>query len=130
GSCTRISPEAPVPIVDVNCKRYCLGGAANGVANLKAVGCYVGFCSVSGNDEGRRTALELLQQHAVDEVELVSDMERKTLVKTRISTDDQCLLRIDEGTTSKISAATEQKLMDNITRLYSTFDAILISDYN
>jgi len=130
GNCTRISPEAPVPVVDVNQKKYCLGGAANVAANLRSLGCQVSFCSVTGNDEGRDSALRLLKKSGIESNYLLSDPTRSTLVKTRITTPEQCLIRIDEGTHSPISSSTEEKLIKQIEVLYKNCDAVLIADYN
>src|SRR5690606_12480982 len=85
GDCTRISPEAPVPVIDVNEKNYCLGGAGNVVANLKAMGCEVSFCAVTGEDEGRDAALELLDEKGLATDDIIADPARKTLIKTRVT---------------------------------------------
>lgn len=130
GNCTRISPEAPVPVVDVDKKKFCLGGAANVAANLKSLGCQVSFCSVTGNDEGRDIALGLLNKSGIESNYLLSDPTRSTLVKTRITTSEQCLIRIDEGTHSSISSSIEEKLSKQIELLYENCDAVLIADYN
>src|SRR5690554_12383 len=130
GNCTRISPEAPVPVVDVNQKKYCLGDAANVAANLKSLGCQVSFCSVTGGDEGRDIALRLLKKSGIESDYLLSDTTRSTLVKTRITTSKQCLIRIDEGTHSSISSSVEKKLIEQIEILYKNCDAVLIADYN
>jgi len=130
GACTRISPEAPVPIVDVHNKKYCLGGAANVAANLRALGCQTVFCSVTGKDNGRDTALNLLKQANISSPDLLYDNQRNTLVKTRITTAEQCLIRIDEGTTDSISSLTERNLIAQIEKLYEDCDAVLIADYD
>jgi len=130
GHCTRIAPEAPVPVVDVNDKKYCLGGAANVAANLKALGCQTMFCSVTGCDDGRTLALNLLQDAGINSLYLLEDPERRTLLKTRISTDGQCLVRIDEGTHSLLSEGTQARLIKKIKEGYAMCDAVLIADYD
>lgn len=130
GHCTRISPEAPVPIVDVDSKKYCLGGAANVAANLKALGCQTIFCSVTGSDDGRALALSLLQKAGIDASDLLEDAQRRTLIKTRVSTEEQCVVRIDEGTHSSLSKDTEALLVEKIKQRYAECDAIIIADYD
>jgi len=130
GNCTRISPEAPVPVVDVNQKKYCLGGAANAAANLRSLGCEVVLCSVTGMDDGREMALKLLKKAEIENIELLGDKERSTLIKTRIATNEQCLIRADEGTCTPISPFTEKKLIAKIEKLYGSCDAVLIADYD
>ncbi len=130
GDCTRISPEAPVPVVDINEKKYCLGGAGNVVANLKALGCDVRFCSVTGQDQGRESVLRLLHQNGVPTNDIVADTTRKTLIKTRITTGKQCLIRVDEGCCDNISGNTEDELIARLERLYDEVDAVLIADYD
>lgn len=130
GDCTRISPEAPVPVVDVNEKKYCLGGAGNVVANLKALGCEVAFCTVTGQDEGRESALQLLTQNGVQTHDIVADPARRTLIKTRVTTGKQCLIRIDEGCCDNISGRTEDELITRLENLYDGADALLIADYD
>jgi D-beta-D-heptose 7-phosphate kinase/D-beta-D-heptose 1-phosphate adenosyltransferase len=130
GDCTRISPEAPVPVVDVNEKKYCLGGAGNVVANLKALGCEVMFCAVSGQDEGRDAALRLLKENGVATDNIIADPDRRTLIKTRVTTGKQCLVRIDEGSCDSISGTQEDELIHRIESLYARADALLIADYD
>lgn len=130
GDCTRISPEAPVPVVDVNDKKYCLGGAGNVVANLKALGCQVTFCTVTGQDEGRESALQLLAENGVHTDNILADPTRRTLIKTRVTTGKQCLIRIDEGSCDSISGSIEDELIARLENLSESADAVLIADYD
>lgn len=130
GDCNRIAPEASIPIIDVAHKQYCLGGAANAAANLKALGCEVFFCSVVGDDEVAKHAEGLLKRSDMDNGYLVKDLQRQTLLKTRLATASQLLLRCDEGTTSAISVTTEKQLIQQLTTAYKLCDLVLIADYH
>ncbi|WP_410221499.1 D-glycero-beta-D-manno-heptose 1-phosphate adenylyltransferase [Pedobacter sp.] len=130
GNCQRIAPEASVPVIDVNQKHSCLGGAANVAANLNALGAQVMFCTVIGKDDASLEAKQLLNDLGIDETYTVIDHERKTIIKTRISSESQLIVRFDEGTESPINAATEQRIIGQIEKIFPFCDAVLISDYN
>ncbi|WP_353137354.1 D-glycero-beta-D-manno-heptose 1-phosphate adenylyltransferase [Pseudopedobacter sp.] len=130
GNCQRIAPEASVPVIDIHEKHTCLGGAANVAANLSALGAKVMFCTVTGKDGALTEALHLLKTSGIADKYLIADVSRKTIIKTRISSESQLIVRFDEGTDSKINAATEARLIKHIENAYKSCDAILISDYN
>jgi D-beta-D-heptose 7-phosphate kinase/D-beta-D-heptose 1-phosphate adenosyltransferase len=130
GSCNRLAPEAPVPVVDIMDKSYCLGGAANVAANLKALGAGVLFCTVTGQDQNAKKGQELLINAELSSKWLVKDPARATLIKTRITTPAQAMLRYDEGTATPLSPETEGRLLENIRKAYQQCDAVLIADYN
>ncbi len=130
GTCTRLAPEAPVPVVDIYEKCYCLGGAANAAANLKALGAEVLFCTVTGKDEIGVKGVELLTAAGISTKWMVKDAQRKTLLKTRIMTATQPLVRFDEGTLTKVEAAAETLFLAHIRNAYAACDAVLIADYD
>lgn len=129
GSCNRIAPEASVPVVDLNEKEICLGGAANVAVNLAALGANVTFCTVVGNDMAFDEAKLLLAKHWIDTKFILADKNRTTITKTRVSTTSQTLVRFDEGTTMPLAAKTEALLIDELITNYSLADAVLIADY-
>lgn len=130
GSCSRIAPEASIPIVDLQTKNNCLGGAANAAANLKTMGAKVIFCSVAGYDDGFVKAQSLLEKMGINSHFIVNDENRNTLVKTRVSSNSQTIVRYDEGTTDWIGLSTEAKLIAQIEITHGLCDAILIADYD
>lgn len=130
GSCSRIAPEASIPIVDLNTKVHCLGGAANVAANLKAMGAEVLLTSVTGDDETLMMAKDLLKEIEVSSRYIVADKDRKTLLKTRVGSNSQTLVRYDEGSIDTICTITEAQLIAQIKRAYRRCDAVLIADYN
>src|SRR5690606_26067396 len=115
--------------IDVLNKSYYLGGAGNVAANLKALGGQIFFCSVTGKDNGKNIAIKLLKQAGIQTQNLFSEEQRSTLIKTRITTAEQCLIRIDEGTISNLSLLSERNLILRIESLYNKCDAVLIADY-
>ncbi len=130
GSCSRIAPEASIPIVDLQTKKVCLGGAANVAANLKAMGAKVLICSVAGCDDGLAMAKDLLEKMGIESHCIVKDENRHTLIKTRVSSNSQTIVRYDEGTTEWIGANSEANLILQIEAVHGFCDAILIADYN
>jgi D-beta-D-heptose 7-phosphate kinase/D-beta-D-heptose 1-phosphate adenosyltransferase len=130
GSCTRLAPEASVPVVDVFDKSYCLGGAANAAANLSAMGAKVLFCSVTGNDDMANLSQQLLQKSGINGNFIVTDSSRNTIVKTRVCSSSQTLVRFDEGSENPLAIAAETALIDFLHQAYFKCDAVLIADYD
>ncbi|UKT62596.1 PfkB family carbohydrate kinase [Pedobacter mucosus] len=129
GTCSRIAPEASVPIIDLESTKQCLGGAANVAANLNALGAEVFFISVTGNDTAADQVFELLNQADVSNNYIVRDSTRTTLKKTRVTSDSHTIVRFDEGSTDFIAQISEERVIKNIHEIYDKVDAILISDY-
>src|SRR5688500_3296907 len=96
GNCTRLAPEASVPVVDIVSKKHCLGGAANAAANLSAMGCKVLFCTVTGKDAVSESAMQLLEGAGISSSLVVQAKERHTIVKTRVTAPSHTLVRYDE----------------------------------
>src|ERR1700761_7565031 len=94
GNCDRISPEAPVLIVDTKKEEYTLGGAGNVVKNLISLGANTGIATVCGNDEGLKIVDREFEQLKVTNRKLVIDASRKTTVKSRVVSGNHQLLRI------------------------------------
>src|SRR5690606_3471633 len=97
GDSTRLSPEAPVPVVDVQSDNWVPGGAANVAANLTALGAQVFFCSVVGAVIEADRACALATGAGFSSDCLIREENRKTLVKTRVLADGHPLARIDRG---------------------------------
>ncbi|MCE3295542.1 MAG: PfkB domain protein [Crocinitomicaceae bacterium] len=131
GNVSRISPEAPVPIVSLRATDERLGGAANVALNLASLGASPVICSLIGDDfEGKRLAGLFAENNMASEG-LVKSEGRKTTVKTRIIGNNQQLLRIDSEQTDDISKADEDRLFAKIEALIgSGIDALVFEDYN
>lgn len=132
GKVSRVSPEAPVPIVNFSNKEERLGGAANVALNLKALGATPILCSVIGNDTAAKNFNELLSERALPTHGMVQSPNRKTTVKTRVIGNNQHLLRIDNEDTHDINSEEEQKIIQRVKQLIAseTIDAIIFEDYN
>ncbi len=129
GSSNRISPEAPVPVVDIKKETKLLGGAGNVVNNLIALGARVSVASVIGDDEVGKELLLMLKKIGVDSSLVVIEDGRKTTQKGRVIASNQQVIRFDSETKTDILKASEDKLLSLISKEINRFDAILISDY-
>jgi len=124
GNVIRISPEAPVPVVEVNKDTSCLGGAGNASHNLKSLGAFPLLVGVVGNDaEG-----QWIKENVTDNRGIIADDNRPTIVKTRIIAHQQQVVRVDLEKKTAISSMIEEQLFNFIRE--ETYDGILISDYN
>lgn len=131
GSVGRVSPEAPVPIINHSGGEERLGGAANVALNLVSLGAKVAISSVVGNDRDGKTAFDLLKSENISTEGIVSSDERITTIKTRIIGNHQQLLRIDQEQTEDISAKEENEILSKLEDLLKQgYDAIIFQDYN
>jgi len=129
GETSRISPEAPVPVVGVQRESSRLGGAANVAANIKSLGGEPILVSVLGNDEGGRQLREAFTSRKISDSNLVVDSERPTVKKTRVIARSQQVVRIDREVTSKLSSSTLASMSAKIEAVADEIDGVLISDY-
>ncbi|MDD2852418.1 MAG: D-glycero-beta-D-manno-heptose-7-phosphate kinase [Desulfuromonadaceae bacterium] len=129
GKTERISPEAPVQIVDVLREELRLGGAGNVVHNLATLGAQVSVCSVVGDDPAGCELLENFCRHHVDIRAIFSDAGRHTSRKTRVVAAHQQIVRIDRESRETLPAAVEQQLCCWIADHAGEFRAIVLSDY-
>ena len=132
GSVERISPEAPVPVVNVNKTENRLGGAANVAQNLAALQLTPILCSVIGCDETGAIVKELLRQKSLCADYCVEIPERKTTNKQRILSGNHQILRIDTEQTNEISANVRDILFKSVCRAIDTHnaEAIVFEDYD
>jgi rfaE bifunctional protein kinase chain/domain len=131
GTVTRISPEAPVPIVGLSAKENRLGGAANVALNIVSLGAEAIICSVIGADIDGNELINILEKEGVNSFGLLQSDTRKTTVKTRIIGNNQQLLRIDSEQTNEINNRDEINLLEKIDQLLKEgIDAVIFEDYN
>ncbi len=128
GSCNRISPEAPVQIVDVTKETNVLGGAGNVVNNLVALGSDVTVLSVVGEDKIADELTKMLKDIEVRHF-LICDENRKTTKKSRIIASAQQIVRYDHETKENITAESEAILISKILEIIGRYDLVLVSDY-
>jgi rfaE bifunctional protein kinase chain/domain len=132
GQVNRISPEAPVPIVDIVKTENRLGGAANVAANLKALGATVYLASVTGDDDDGHILKELVQHHGISGESIVLDQDRITTVKSRVLCRNHQMLRFDKEHSTPLNENTELALLDYIIECISQYEpnVIVFQDYN
>jgi D-beta-D-heptose 7-phosphate kinase/D-beta-D-heptose 1-phosphate adenosyltransferase len=130
GDVTRISPEAPVPVVDVRRESIHLGGAANVLANLVALGARGSVVGVVGKDgSGERLRAGLRELGALDQGVIV-DETRPSTTKTRIIAHSQLVVRADRESRTPVSAKTEDQILSFLKDALTHADAFVISDYD
>lgn len=130
GSATRLSPEAPVPVVNVKKESTTLGGAGNVVQNLVALGANVSVAGVIGNDVSGKQLIEILESEGVNTSTIIADHSRTTTVKTRVLVGSHQLVRVDREVAEPVSAALEEELIAGIVANIESADIVLLSDYN
>jgi len=132
GNIERISPEAPVPIVNLQTAENRLGGAANVALNIKALGATPYLCSVVGDDKYGQVFQEILAEESISAKYISISNERKTTVKTRIIASNQHVLRVDEEDTQNLNEQEREDFLVIIKELLDQkeIQVILFQDYN
>ncbi|MDT8339336.1 MAG: D-glycero-beta-D-manno-heptose-7-phosphate kinase [Sulfurimonas sp.] len=129
GSCERISPEAPVQIVDIAKETTVLGGAGNVINNLKALGAKVSVSSVIGKDENGTELIDMLKKIGVEAGGIIIQNGRKTPKKSRVIAASQQILRYDKESKEEIEKSSVEKILNSLTNSVSEYDAVILSDY-
>lgn len=129
GRCDRISPEAPVPVVDIDRETTNLGGAGNVLNNLLALECNVSVISVVGDDGAGDELASMLRATGAGTGGLVIQKGRKTSRKSRVIASHQQMIRYDSETKSDIDEQTEKTVIDTVNDEILSADIILLSDY-
>jgi D-beta-D-heptose 7-phosphate kinase/D-beta-D-heptose 1-phosphate adenosyltransferase len=129
GSASRISPEAPVPVVEVGERRFVAGGAANVATNARLIGAVVKLAGVTGVDESGKRLRAELEKYEIGIDALVEDESRVTTMKTRVTAGGQQIVRFDDETRSPLSARMASQLLRKCEQALEEADVIVISDY-
>ena len=129
GEVGRISPEAPVPVVDFVRESFIPGGAANVARNLTALDCSVELFGVVGRDDSARRLQQLLTTHRIGCAGLLAHETRSTSVKTRIVAHQQQIVRLDRETRGGIDAATTGMLLSGLKARLDGAAAVIVGDY-
>jgi len=129
GSCERISPEAPVQVVNVKSESAVLGGAGNVINNLNALGAKVDVISVIGGCEISDELKTLLTDIGVNTQYLITQKDRITSKKSRIIASQQQVVRYDRESTDEISHESQKEILDTFRSIITDYDAVLLSDY-
>ena len=130
GRVSRISPEAPVPVVNVIRRESRLGGAGNVVLNIASLGATAVICSVIGDDAPGRELQKIILDSNLSTEGLIVEPGRMTTVKERIIAGSQQVVRVDSETENSISLSSQQALLTLIKRSISDVDVIIFEDYD
>ena len=130
GDVSRISPEAPVPVVEVKEESFRLGGAANTVANIRSLGGQVDIVSVIGRDENGSRLRKMLQEIGANVEGLLCDGRRPTIIKTRVIARHQQMVRIDREIKDKVDGELKEEIISIAESTLPKVDAVICSDYD
>lgn len=129
GSVSRVSPEAPVPVVDLENETYHLGGAANVASNLKSLGLEPLLCGIIGNDNSGAKFKEICELLGINPDGLYVDSARPTTVKTRIIGNNQQIARLDREVRAGVTHEGELFILDTLKK-YKKLEGIIFEDYD
>jgi len=129
GSVSRISPEAPVPVVEITSSRRLLGGAANVAANIRALGDEPLLLGTVGEDEASIKLAQLLKQRGISSEYLVNDRSRQTTIKTRVIAHSQQVVRADREDRHELNDDTRNRVLKRFMSVVDSLQAVIISDY-
>ena len=129
GSCERVSPEAPVQVVNIVKDNIVLGGAGNVINNLKSLGASVDMISVIGDCEASKELLGLFDKINVKTKYLTVQKDRVTTKKSRIIAAQQQVVRFDNESSEEINKESSQAIIGTFKSIFMNYDTILLSDY-
>jgi D-glycero-beta-D-manno-heptose-7-phosphate kinase len=129
GTATRLSPEAPVPVVAVSSQKDKLGLAANVADNVRAFGAHPFLASLVGEDKGCEELFGLLKENKIPLDYVIRHPSRRTTLKERVIAQDQQVVRIDHEMVGPLSAAAEDAYLAKVLPIIGGFDAVIIEDY-
>jgi rfaE bifunctional protein kinase chain/domain len=130
GAVKRISPEAPVPVVEIDNEFFRFGGALNVAYNISTLGGVPVPIGVFGNDNDAKILRGLMNDAKISDEAIVVDKSRPTTAKTRVIADKQHIVRIDKEKTNTIDVSIEKKIISVIKKEIKNLDAIILQDYN
>ena len=130
GKVSRISPEAPVPVVKVTAESLLLGGCANVLNNVFSMGGRVAISGIVGSDNMGSWLIDKLREMNIDTAGIIVERERPTIVKTRVVAHSQQVVRFDREDKSPVARDSLQRIIKYIESMKDDLGAIIISDYN
>ncbi|MFH1332873.1 MAG: PfkB family carbohydrate kinase [archaeon] len=129
GDASRLSPEAPVPVVNITGEKYVLGGAANVAANVASLGGKVYLCGVVGDDYESSVFVDIASSLGINS-HLYKSKDFPTILKTRVLANNHQLVRLDREKKVEFDRYTFQRLSEKINSLIDSVDLVILSDYN
>lgn len=130
GNVHRVSPEAPVPVVEIDEEFFRFGGAANVALNILKLGGIPFPIGITGNDSNGTIFKNLLKENNITDEGIIVDSARPTTTKTRVIANNQHVVRIDKENKIPVGQAVEKRIIDMIKDNFHEFDAIILEDYN
>ncbi len=130
GNVKRISPEAPVPVVEVDNEFSRFGGAANVALNISTLGGYPIPVGVIGDDNSGNIFMDLMKESNIDNSGIIVDEKRPTTTKTRVIANNQHVVRVDKENKNGITNSVESKIINFVENNKVSLDGIILQDYN
>jgi|TARA_B100001996_G_scaffold363490_1_gene331813 rfaE bifunctional protein kinase chain/domain len=130
GRIERKSPEAPVPIINVEKEKIKLGGAANVALNIKSIGLEPVLCTIIGKDSEGQDFIRLCKKNNLNTNGVITDSSRKTTNKNRVIVDDKHIVRIDNENTHNIDKKLRDEFLEIINKEAKTSEIIIFQDYD
>ncbi|HYQ60426.1 MAG TPA: D-glycero-beta-D-manno-heptose-7-phosphate kinase [Desulfatiglandales bacterium] len=129
GDVSRISPEAPVPVVDVKRETKMLGGAGNVLNNIRALGGEAILCGVVGDDSTGRQVVKMVKGLGASTEGILQEPDRPTTIKTRVVAQHQQVVRFDRESRRELLRESVERLLGFVSRMRKDIHAIVVSDY-
>ena len=130
GTASRLSPEAPVPVVEIVEESEHLGGGANVAYNLSSLGVQASIFGVVGDDRSGEHLRLLLERLGIESSGLIVQRGRTTTVKTRVIADGQHIVRADQETKERIGSQVQKNLLASLNEKIEQLDGLILQDYN
>ncbi|MFH1538312.1 MAG: D-glycero-beta-D-manno-heptose-7-phosphate kinase [bacterium] len=130
GKASRISPEAPVPVVEIENRTFHAGGAANTVSNILSLGAKADLLGLVGKDDNGKILRDILREAGVQTSMLITDPDRPTTCKVRIVAHGQQVMRADHETTGLMPDKLADRALRAVAKIADLIDGIAVSDYN
>ena len=130
GQVNRISPEAPIPVVEVIRESFSLGGASNVANNVFALGAQIKLCGVVGDDEYGCMLLDHLKERKIDVQGVIKTKDRPTTLKTRVIAHKQQVVRVDREDAKSMEGTLLEEIKEQIRDLLPRVDALILEDYS
>lgn len=130
GAVSRISPEAPVPVVNVTGESYYPGGAANVARNIREFTAGISLIGVVGADPAGSRLVDLLDEAGIQTAAIQQPAEVRTTIKTRIIARNQQVVRVDRDCRTRLAATSMERVMQAIERAIPAADAVIVADYD
>lgn len=130
GTASRLSPEAPVPVLLKSTDEFYLGGAGNVFSNVISLGSKCDLLSVIGDDNSGSLVLPLISKKGGDTSSILIDRDRKTTRKTRVIANSHHLVRIDEEDSSDLNPSIELEFINKFESIFLNYDGVILQDYN